>query len=126
MRAALVAGVAAASLLCGLAGAGGASAHAGGKIPLLWLRLADCESGDGDGRPPYRPSWHYNGGSGFDGGLQFLPDTWDRAKRLYRPARQYRYAWQAHGATQVIVARRWLRITSWEQWPDCSRKIGVR
>ena len=37
------------------------------RIDGVWVALANCESG---GR------WHYNGSSGFDGGLQFHPSTW--------------------------------------------------
>ena len=32
----------------------------------VWDRIAECESGR---------TWSYNGGSGYDGGLQFLPAT---------------------------------------------------
>lgn len=102
-----------------------ASPAHGPKIPQPWLALADCESGDGDGRPPYRPNWRVDGY--FDGGLQFLPSTWAAATRLYRNgSRRYRFAYEAPPIVQVRVAQRWLRATSWEQWPACSRKLGLR
>lgn len=102
-----------------------ASARHKPKIPQPWLALADCESGDGDGRPPYRPNWHINGY--FDGGLQFLPSTWAMATRLYgNGSRRYGFAYEAPPIVQVRVAKRWLRATSWAQWPACSLKLGLR
>lgn len=96
------------------------------KIPWPWIAIADCESGDGDGKPPYRPWWRYNVGL-YDGGLNFHPTTWTMATKLYRHgSTKYRYAWQAPAIVQVRVAQRWLRATSWEQWPVCSRRVGVR
>lgn len=80
-----------------------------------WGALASCESG---GR------WAYNGSSGFDGGLQFLPSTWNMAKG-YAGAGGYAYAWQAPPSVQVAVARAWLARTSWAQWPACARKLGL-
>lgn len=79
----------------------------------VWDRLAACESGG---------NWGYNGGSGYDGGLQFLPSTW-------RAAGGTKYAPYAHQATreqQIAVARSWLAKTSWSQWPACARKLGLR
>lgn len=93
------------------------------RAPWPWVAIADCESGDGDGQPPYTAAWHYDGY--FDGGLQFLPSTWRDAIRLV-PGVQPGLAWQASPRVQVRVAQRWLRATSWEQWPVCSRRVGVR
>lgn len=93
----------------------------------VWIRVADCESGDGDGRPPYRADWDYNGLH--DGGLQFVPSTWNAAKRLREVrgfAGRYGYAYQAPAWVQIRVADNWLRHTSWAQWPTCSRKLGLR
>lgn len=93
----------------------------------VWIRMADCESGDGDGKPPYRASWHYNGLH--DGGLQFVPSTWNAAKRLSevrRIAAHYGYAYHAPAWVQIRVADNWRRHTSWAQWPTCSRKLGLR
>jgi hypothetical protein len=95
----------------------------------VWIRMADCETGDGDGRYPYRAVWSYNGRSGFDGGLQFSPSTWNDAKRLREVrgfARGYGYAYQAPASVQIRVADNWRRHTSWRQWPACSRKLGLR
>lgn len=79
----------------------------------VWDRLAQCESG---GR------WNYNGGSGYDGGLQFSPSTWRAAGGTkYAP-----YAHQASREEQIAVAKSWLARTSWRQWPACSRKLGLR
>ena len=93
----------------------------------IWIRMADCESGDGDGQAPYTASWAHNGY--FDGGLQFLPSTWNTAKRLREVrwfAARYGYAYQAPAWVQIRVADNWRRHTSWAQWPDCSRKLGLR
>jgi hypothetical protein len=81
--------------------------------PINWLAIADCESGDHDGLPPYTPNWSYNGSSGFDGGLQFLPSTWVGAGgRRYAP-----YAWQATPAEQIAIAS----TLSLSNWPYCQR-----
>lgn len=82
-----------------------------------WLALASCESGR---------DWTYNGPSGFDGGFQFLPSTWNSAKGYVGRAQQYGYAYQAPAYVQYLVARSWLARTSWLQWPVCSARIGAR
>jgi hypothetical protein len=79
----------------------------------VWDRLAECESG-GD--------WSYNGASGFDGGLQFLPSTWI----AYGGGQFASYAWQASRELQIVVAERVLRGQGWGAWPACSRKLGLR
>jgi hypothetical protein len=79
----------------------------------IWYALAQCESG-GD--------WSYNGSSGFDGGLQFLPSTWVAAGG---PSYGYAYAWQAPASVQIAVAQSWLAKTSWAQWPACAAKLGL-
>ena len=84
-------------------------------IPWPWNALAECESGG---------NWAYNGPSGFDGGLQFLPSTWNTARRLVGV--DYAYAYQAPAVVQVRVAQAWLAVTSWAQWPACSAKLGLR
>lgn len=79
----------------------------------IWYALARCESG-GD--------WSYNGPSGFDGGLQFLPSTWLAAGGgKYAP-----FAYLASPGEQIAIAKAWLAKTSWAQWPACSRKLGLR
>ena len=79
----------------------------------VWDRLAECESGQ---------DWSYNGGSGFDGGLQFLPATW----RAYGGEEFASHAWGASREAQIAVAERVLDDVGWKAWPTCSRKIGVR
>jgi resuscitation-promoting factor RpfA len=78
-----------------------------------WDRLAWCESGG---------NWSYNGGSGYDGGLQFLPAVWT----AYGGGEFAAYAWQASPADQVVVAERILADVGWSAWPACSRKLGLR
>jgi Transglycosylase-like domain len=82
-------------------------------IPGVWLALAWCES---------RQRWTHNGSSGFDGGLQFHPDTWSRYRRRFEPP----YAYQASPLLQVSVARRVLAAEGWHAWPTCARKLGLR
>lgn len=79
----------------------------------VWDRLAQCESG-GD--------WSYNGSSGYDGGIQFSPSTWQSAGGTKYAA----YAHQATREQQIAVAESWLAETSWAQWPSCSRQLGLR
>ena len=88
-----------------------------------WYALALCEA-----RNPKTglPQWNYNGRSGFDGGLQFHPDTWNRHKVHVPTARGYAYAWQAPPVVQVAVARVTLAAEGWNAWPACSRKLGLR
>lgn len=78
----------------------------------VWYKLAQCESG---GR------WDYNGPSGYDGGLQFHPNTWTRWKLSGYPE----YAWQASAAQQIEVGRRVQRAQGWGAWPSCARKLGL-
>ena len=101
--------------------------HARAHTVSVWIRMADCESGDGDGRYPYRARWNYRGVH--HGGLQFLPSTWRAAVRLSEVrgfAYRYRYAYLAPAWVQIRVADNWRRHTSWAQWPVCSRKLGLR
>lgn len=79
----------------------------------VWDNLAQCESGQ---------NWSYNGGSGYDGGLQFLPATW----RAYGGQEFAEYAWQASRESQINVAERVLDDVGWGAWPACSRKLGLR
>lgn len=90
--------------------------------PQPWRALADCESGDGDGRPPYRASWRFDGY--FDGGYQFLPSTWRSAIRLV-PGPQPGLAHRASARVQTRVAMRWRSATSWHQWPSCAARLGL-
>lgn len=79
----------------------------------IWDRVAECESGQ---------NWSYNGGSGYDGGLQFLPGTW----RAYGGREFAEFAHQASREQQIIVAERVLADVGWRAWPACSRKLGLR
>jgi uncharacterized protein YabE (DUF348 family) len=78
----------------------------------VWYDLARCESG---GR------WDYNGSSGYDGGLQFHPNTWTRNKISGYPA----YAYQASPAQQIEVGKRVQARQGWSAWPSCARKLGL-
>lgn len=78
-----------------------------------WRSLAECES---NGR------WDYNGGSGFDGGLQFHPGTWSAYKGPGDPPE----AWMASRKTQIRIAERVLADQGWAAWPACSKKLGLR
>lgn len=83
-------------------------------LPEVWVELAICESGwYGE------PRWDYNGSSGFDGGLQFHPDTWTD---FDGPTD---FAWQATPHQQVEVAERVQESQGWNAWPTCSRKIRL-
>jgi len=79
----------------------------------VWDRIAECESGQ---------SWSYNGGSGYDGGLQFLPATW----RAYGGQEFADFAPQASREQQITVANRVLEDVGWRAWPTCSRRLGLR
>lgn len=82
--------------------------------PVDWIAIADCESG---GR------WNYNGSSGYDGGLQFLPSTWTAVMR--RSGYGFgAYAWQATASEQIAAAEFLIgpmHANPWRQWPYCWR-----
>lgn len=84
----------------------------------IWDRLAACESG---GR------WNYDGGSGFDGGLQFSPATWTRMHTHWGVNTGYAFAWQAPREVQIQVAIKLMQVSSGthSQWPVCSKEIGM-
>lgn len=81
-----------------------------------WDRLAGCES---------TWQWHYNGSSGYDGGIQFHPQTW----RAYGGQQFAAYAWQATPEQQIAVGERVL-WAGWGPhgpqgrgaWPGCLRQ----
>lgn len=83
----------------------------------VWYRLAVCESGMNG-----VPRWDYNGPSGYDGGLQFHPQTW----RAYKLEGYPDYAYNASIEQQINVAERVLDSQGWKAWPACSRKLGLR
>ncbi len=79
----------------------------------VWDRVAECEAG-GD--------WGYHGDSGFEGGLQFHPGTWDG----YKPAGFPDHAGDATRDQQIMVAERVLADQGWGAWPACSSRLGLR
>lgn len=97
------------------------------NVDHIWDRIADCESGewDANGDPiPGSARWD-DQRNGYEGGLHWLPSTWDDARTLSGldvPTR----AWQATREQQIAVAEVWLAATSWDQWPKCSTKVGAR
>ena len=80
----------------------------------IWDKLANCESGGING-----PRWDYNGPSGYDGGLQFLPSTWTSMNTGYT------YAWQAPRSVQIATAIKLQAQSGWGQWPNCARQLGL-
>ena len=76
----------------------------------VWIQLSYCESG---GR------WDYNGASGYDGGLQFSPGTWNSMNTGYQ------YAWQAPMEVQIEAGKRLQARSGWGQWPACAKKLGL-
>lgn len=77
-----------------------------------WACIARYESGS----DPTEHSGYY------EGMYQFAPSTW-------RDAGGTQYASHAYQATpeeQTIVAQGWLEKTSWAQWPQTSRRCGLR
>lgn len=79
----------------------------------VWDRLAHCESSG---------NWSARTGNSFEGGVQFLPSTWNAYGGL-------RFAPRADLATreeQIAVAERTLASQGWKAWPACSAKLGLR
>ena len=70
-----------------------------------WYRVAECESGG---------NWSYNGSSGFDGGLQFMPSTW-----LSNGGGRYAAtAYLASPMQQISIAS----TMNLGQWPVCGAR----
>ncbi|MBC3186431.1 DUF3235 domain-containing protein [Corynebacterium sp. zg-331] len=77
-----------------------------------WDALAQCEAG-GD--------WSINTGNGYQGGLQFNPQTWTaHGGGEFAPT-----ANQASREEQIIVAERVLASQGWGAWPACSQRLGL-
>ncbi|MDK8451039.1 resuscitation-promoting factor Rpf1 domain-containing protein [Corynebacterium mastitidis] len=77
-----------------------------------WDALAQCESG-GD--------WSINTGNGYQGGLQFNPQTWSaHGGQEFAPT-----ANQASREEQIAVAERVLASQGWGAWPACSQRLGL-
>lgn len=94
----------------------------------VWLRIADCESGewDADADPiPGSARWSYGAEADhhlFEGGLHFEPSTWEDFRDLDMPP----HAGEASPVAQLVVAERVLEEQGWTAWPVCSRKLGLR
>ena len=84
-------------------------------VPPPWGALSRCETGG-------PADWNYNGRSGFDGMLQFHPNTWSR----YAPKDFPAFAYQATPRQQIVVAEEVLKHEGWNAWPACSSKLGYR
>jgi hypothetical protein len=85
-------------------------------IPEVWLRLAICESG-----MSHKPRWDYNGKSGFDGGIQFYPQTWT----AFRIDGYPEHAWQATVQQQIAVGRLVAKEQGAGAWPTCTAKLRI-
>ena len=78
----------------------------------MWESLAECESNG---------NWQANTGNGYYGGLQFLLQTW-------RSVGGTGYPHQASKEEQIARAERLLEqpwATFGNQWPACSRRLGL-
>lgn len=91
---------------------------AGGSLYEMFLRLADCESGDIN--VPGSANWSENAGTIYDGGIQFHPDTWI----AYGGGEYAAEAWQASPDQQIEIGMRVLEAAGWGQWPHCSSLLG--
>lgn len=91
----------------------------------VWLRLADCESGDIN--VPGSANWTENAGTIFDGGIQFHPGTW----LAYGGGEFAPEAWMATREQQIIVGIRtrdgWGPHAGqgWGAWPSCAARLGL-
>ncbi len=76
-----------------------------------WDQVAACESG-GD--------WHINTGNGYQGGLQFNPQTWAaNGGTQYAPT-----ADQATREQQIAVAESVLATQGAGAWPNCGGPVA--
>ena len=104
-----LAGTAAAAAL---AGVGALAPQASAAPDSDWDRLAGCEAGG---------NWHINTGNGYQGGLQFNPQTWQANGGGQFAAT----ADQATREQQIVVAERVLASQGWGAWPACSASLGL-
>ena len=101
-----------------------------------YLALADCESGDRKNGVPVAGTarWDINDDSGFDGGVQFDPDTWTS---ITRGEGLPQFAYQATPDQQIAMADKLLVAVTKEkggdvaaawasQFPDCSDRMNLR
>lgn len=79
----------------------------------VWDQLAQCESGG---------NWAINTGNGYQGGLQFHPQTWaGYGGTDYAPS-----AGQATREQQIAIAEKVQASQGWGAWPGCTAKLGIR
>jgi hypothetical protein len=82
------------------------------RIPLIWRRLAFCESTN---------RWHIVNPP-YSGGLQFTASTWTSFDtKHYAPTADQATRWE-----QVQVARHVLRVQGVGAWPVCGPKVRLR
>ena len=78
--------------------------------PEIWLALRECESHN---------RYDLNTGNGYYGAYQFKVGTWQNLG----------FSGYPHEATPTVqdeAARVLQAKLGWGQWPECSRRIGVR
>ncbi len=81
----------------------------------VWDSIASCESGG---------NWSINTGNGYYGGLQFSAASWRTAASAVGVSAEY--AHQASREDQIRAAEWMLSKSSWQQqWPSCSKKLGL-
>ena len=81
---------------------------AAGVINAVWDQLAVCESGNtNDTGAPYYGYWQFSAGTWRSMGEPGLPNDHSRDR-------------------QLAAAKRLQARSGWGQWPDCSRKLGLR
>ena len=78
--------------------------------PEIWLALRECESHN---------RYDLNTGNGYYGAYQFKVGTWQNLGFSGYPH-------EATPAVQDEAARVLQAKLGWGQWPECSRRIGVR
>ena len=109
-----------------------------GAVPEVWVRLAECESGDwlrgGEAFVPGSARWDWArpgtrvppwGTTIHHGGLQFAPSTWSWVAPMVGLG-HIGFAYDATPAEQVAVAERVLELQGWGAWPTCARLLGLR
>ncbi|ANI91862.1 transglycosylase family protein [Dietzia timorensis] len=102
------------ALFAGAIASGGAllsGPAANAAAPEAWDQVAACESG-GD--------WQINTGNGFQGGLQFTPETWAaNGGTEFAPT-----ADQATREQQIQVAESVLATQGAGAWPNCGGPVA--
>lgn len=88
------------------------AARAEVDVPVVWRRLAHCETGG---------NWKHRN-SMYQGGLGFYYGSWD----AYRPKGFPAEAYLATPADQVAVGKRIRADVGWGAWPACSIRLGLR